>query len=118
MIDRCWAEGGRIHLSAISAWEIALLADGGRIELDLPARGWVERFLDRQGFVAEPLDWRPASAAYELVALEHRDPADRLLIATAIDLACPFVTYDARIARFAETHGRLVGFSAIGETVA
>jgi PIN domain nuclease of toxin-antitoxin system len=42
--------------------------------------------------------------------LPHRNPADRLLIATAIDLDCPFVTDDARIAGFAATHGRRYGF--------
>jgi predicted nucleic acid-binding protein len=37
--------------------------------------------------------------------LEQRDPADRLLVAAAIELACPLVTYDERIARFAKRHG-------------
>jgi len=44
--------------------------------------------------------------------LEHRDPADRLLIATAIELASPLVTYDERILRFASAYGRQYGFSA------
>ena len=41
-----------------------------------------------------------------------RDPADRLLIATAIELACPLVTYDDRILRFAAEHGRQYGFAS------
>jgi PIN domain nuclease of toxin-antitoxin system len=48
--------------------------------------------------------------------LPHRDPADRLLIATAIELACPMVTYDARILEFARDHGRRHGFR-VAETV-
>jgi len=47
-----------------------------------------------------------ASRAYQLHHFEHRDPADRLLISTAIELACPLVTYDGRIARFGERRGR------------
>jgi PIN domain nuclease of toxin-antitoxin system len=43
--------------------------------------------------------------------LEHRDPADRLLIATAIGLGCPLVTDDDRIRRFARTRGRQYGLS-------
>jgi PIN domain nuclease of toxin-antitoxin system len=42
----------------------------------------------------------------------HRDPADRLLIASAIELACPLVTYDERILRFAAEYGRPYRFTA------
>jgi PIN domain nuclease of toxin-antitoxin system len=110
LIDGNWQAGGTIYLSAVTAWEIALLVDTGRIELDLPAEAWVERFLDRPGIEAAPLGHRAACRAYQLPQLEHRDPADRLLIATAIELACPLVTYDERIERFATSHGRRHGF--------
>jgi PIN domain nuclease of toxin-antitoxin system len=45
---------------------------------------------------------------------EHRDrdPADRLLVATAIELACPLVTYDEHVLRFAAGYGRQYGFAA------
>jgi PIN domain nuclease of toxin-antitoxin system len=49
LIDRCWQNGGTIFLSAVTVWEIALLVDTGRIDLDIPVEGWVERFLDRPG---------------------------------------------------------------------
>jgi PIN domain nuclease of toxin-antitoxin system len=110
LIDESWQTGGTVYLSAVTAWEIALLVDTGRIELDLPAEAWVERFLDRPGIEAVPLGHRAACRAYQLPQLEHRDPADRLLIATAIELACPLVTYDERIERFARSHGRRYGF--------
>jgi len=35
-IDGCWKNGGTIFLSAVTAWEIALLVDTGRIDLDIP----------------------------------------------------------------------------------
>jgi PIN domain nuclease of toxin-antitoxin system len=111
LIDDCWQGGGTIFLSAISAWEIALLVDSGRIDLDLPVEAWVDRFLGRPGVEAAPLDCRAAARTCEWRLLEHRDPADRLLIATSIELACPMVTYDERIARFGEAHGRQYGFA-------
>jgi PIN domain nuclease of toxin-antitoxin system len=43
--------------------------------------------------------------------LEHRDPADRLLIATAVELDCPLVSYDQRIVRFGKKHGKQYGFA-------
>ena len=105
LLDEHWRGGGPVLLSAVSAWEIALLVDAGHITLDLPVDAWVERFLDRPGIEAVPLGLGAASRAYQLHHLEHRDPADRLLIATAIERACPLVTYDDRIARFGERHG-------------
>jgi PIN domain nuclease of toxin-antitoxin system len=110
LIDESWQTGGTICLSAVTAWEIVLLVDAGHIELDLPAEAWVERFLDRPGIESVPLGYRAACRAYQLHHLEHRDPADRLLIATAIELACPLVTYDERIGRFAKRYGRRYGF--------
>jgi PIN domain nuclease of toxin-antitoxin system len=115
LIDACWLGGGTIFLSAVTAWEIALLVDVGRLDLDVTATRWVERFLARPGVADAPLTWRMASEAYRLEPLEHRDPADRLLIATAIELACPLVTYDARIAAFGAAHGRRHGFEVAEE---
>ena len=111
LIDDCWQSGGTIFLSSITAWEIALLVDTGRIDLDVPVDAWVQRFLDRPGFAGVPLAHSAAARSYQLNHLEHRDPADRLLIATAIELRCPLVTYDERITQFGKKRGRQQGFS-------
>ncbi len=111
LIDGCWQNGGAILLSAITVWEIALLVDTGRIDLDVPVAAWIERFLDRPGIEGVPLGHHAASRSYQLHHLEHRDPADRLLIATAIELACPLVSYDERIIRFSKKHGRQYRFA-------
>jgi len=112
VIDRCWQSGGTIYLSAVTIWEMALLVDTGRIDLDIAIEGWIARFLDRPGIEAVPLGYRAAARSYQLHQLEHCDPADRLLIATAIELGCPLVTYDDRIQRFAKRHGRKYGFAS------
>ncbi|HYM74115.1 MAG TPA: type II toxin-antitoxin system VapC family toxin [Stellaceae bacterium] len=114
LIDRCWLGGGTICLSAVTIWEIALLVDTGRINLDIPNERWVERFLDRPGVEGVPLGLRAAARSYQLHHLEHGDPADRLLIATAIELDCPLVTYDERVQRFGEQHGSKYGFAVAG----
>ena len=114
LIDDCWQGGGTIRFSAVSVWEIALLLEGGRIELDLPIEAWVARFLERPGVEAAPLVHPAACRSYRLYHFPHRDPADRLLIATAIELACPLVTYDERILRFSAEHGRQYGFASTG----
>lgn len=111
LIDECWKSGGTVYFSAVSVWEIAMLVDSGRMDLGVPAAAWVEEFVGRPGIEAVPLALSAAARAYQLRDLEHRDPADRLLIATAIDLGCPLVTYDDRIRRFGERHGRQYGFA-------
>ncbi len=113
LIEACWRQGGTIFLSAVSVWEIAQLVDRGRIELARPLEDWMARFVDLPGIAAVPLSHGAAAGAYRLRDYEYRDPADRLLIATAIERACPLVTYDARIARFGDTHGGKYSFAAV-----
>jgi PIN domain nuclease of toxin-antitoxin system len=111
LIDTCWRAGGTIFLSAVSAWEIALFASLGRFTLDLPADLWVARFLERPGIESAPLTPFAAARSYQLQNLEHRDPGDLLLVATALELRCPLVTYDEAIIKFEKTGGRYYGFA-------
>ena len=112
LIEGCRRNGGTVLISAVTAWEIAQLVFLRRIDLDLPADAWIERFADHPGIEFIPLSHRAASRAYRLDPLEHRDPGDRLLIATAIERACALITYDVRIAEFSEKHGHAHGFIA------
>ncbi|WP_419167616.1 type II toxin-antitoxin system VapC family toxin [Candidatus Palauibacter sp.] len=84
-------------VSDISLWEVATLYDLGRILLAVPLREWLDKA------VAPPLVRRqgisPAIAA-ELAALPasfHRDPADRILVATARVFGATLLTHDRRI---------------------
>lgn len=85
-----------IYVSAVSAWEIVQLADRGRLALDGDARRWVARAMDVIGAVPFPLTFDIAMEAAQL-AYEHRDPADRFLIATARVHDLVLVTADRRI---------------------
>ncbi len=86
-----------LWVSDISLWEIAALCELGRIRLRLPLRDWLERA------VAPPLVERvgitPAVAAEVAVlpATFHRDPADRILVATARVLGATLITGDDRL---------------------
>ncbi len=86
-----------LAVSDISLWEISTLASLGRLRLQLPLRDWLERA------VAPPLVRRigisPAIAA-EVASLPdsfHRDPADRVLVATSRILGATLLTLDTRI---------------------
>ena len=83
--------------------------DTGRISLDCPPGEWMDRFVGRPGVEAVPLTCWAASRAYGLQHFERRDFADRLLVATAIELACELVTYDGPIIDYALGYGRQSG---------
>ncbi len=85
----------------------------GRLDLDIPAKLWVQRFVQRPGIERLPLSDIAASQSYDMQDLANRDPVDRLLIATAIERGCPLVTYDLPIIKFAQEHGRQAGFSVV-----
>jgi PIN domain nuclease of toxin-antitoxin system len=114
LIEACWRDGGTVSISAITVWEIAQLVHCGRIELVRPLDDRIGRFADRPGVEILPLGYGAASRSYRLDPLEHRDTAERLLTATAIERACPFITYDDRIVRFGHLHGLQYGFTARG----
>ena len=88
---------GPVHVSDISLWEVATLHSLGRIRLALPLRDWLDKA------VAPPLVRRQAispAVAAEVAALPdsfHRDPADRIIVATARILGATLLTRDHRI---------------------
>jgi PIN domain nuclease of toxin-antitoxin system len=84
-------------VAEISLWEIATLVELGRVRLSMGLGTWLQRA------TAAPLVERvritPEIAA-EVAALPasfHRDPADRLLVATARVLGATLITEDTRI---------------------
>ncbi len=89
--------GSPLLVSDISLWEVATLYDLGRIRLAVPLREWLDKA------VAPPLVRRQGispAIAVELAALPdsfHRDPADRILVATARVLGGTLLTHDRRI---------------------
>ncbi|MXV95226.1 MAG: type II toxin-antitoxin system VapC family toxin [Gemmatimonadetes bacterium] len=86
-----------LRISDISLWEIATLHSLQRIRLALPLREWLAKA------VAPPLVRRhgisPAIAS-EVAALPgsfHRDPADRIIVATARVVGATLLTHDRHI---------------------
>ena len=93
----------RVLISPVSAWEVGLLARKARGALSFQPspHDWFTDLLALPGMRLTPLNPRAAIAASYLPAPLHRDPADRLLIATARDLGVPLVTRDRRILDYA-----------------
>lgn len=88
---------GRVSLllSVISAWEVALLVQGGRLRLPVPLEAWLEQAMAIPGLETVPLTVPIIATAARLTVL--RDPADMLIVATAQQHGAMLVTSDPRI---------------------
>lgn len=87
----------RIGVPAICCLEVATLAAKGRITLDRPALDWMRDALAAPRVELLPLTPAVAARAAGLPAAFPGDPADRLIVATAIIEAATLVTKDDRI---------------------
>jgi PIN domain nuclease of toxin-antitoxin system len=90
------AAGTVVLVSAISFWEVAVLARKGRLVIGEPPESWCQRALAAMSARAIPLEPATALAAERLEGL-HGDPADRFLVATAHATGAVLVTRDERI---------------------
>jgi PIN domain nuclease of toxin-antitoxin system len=83
-------------IAAISWYELAWLAERGRIAIDVPIRSWLEDL----GTHLRTVGITPAIAdgAAGLPSSFPRDPTDRLIYATAIEHGIKLVTKDEAIA--------------------
>jgi len=86
-----------IHISSISAWEVAQLVARRRLELSMDVADWIARSesLPFIHFVA--VDNRIAVRATRLPGDLHNDPADRMIISTAQVLGARLLTRDEKL---------------------
>lgn len=84
-----------LAVSSIRFWEVAMLVRKGRIELKSEADAWRRELLGK-GLQEIPLYGGMAIRAGELMNF-HGDPADRMIVATALETSATLVTADDRI---------------------
>jgi PIN domain nuclease of toxin-antitoxin system len=85
-----------VGIAVITCWEIALLAARGRIALDDHITDWWHDVLALPSTALLPLTIEVAHTAARLRD-PIRDPADRLIVATALHQGVALVTKDERI---------------------
>jgi PIN domain nuclease of toxin-antitoxin system len=85
-----------LWLSPISVWETLLLAEKGRIVLRPTPEDWIQNSLQQLNTQSAPLSNEIAILSRQL-KLDHQDPADRFIAATAIHLDLILATVDNRL---------------------
>lgn len=88
---------GQIIVSSISAWELAVLVAKGRVALSMDVEAWLQVVREIESIRFVPVDNEVAVKSVELPGEFHKDPADRMIVATARMLAAPLVTADEKI---------------------
>jgi PIN domain nuclease of toxin-antitoxin system len=94
-------DGGQIIISAISAWEIAMLVAQEKLVLTMDVGSWLATVAEIDAVKFFPLDVEVAMRTVDLPGEFHKDPADRMIVATARKLAVPLVTKDEKIRSYA-----------------
>ncbi|RLJ64569.1 type II toxin-antitoxin system VapC family toxin [Sulfurisoma sediminicola] len=89
----------RVHLSAASAWELAIKRGIGKLKLALPVDRYVASHLEANGFSWLPIELQDI-AVVESLPMHHRDPFDRLLVAQAKARKLAIVSADAAFSNY------------------
>lgn len=85
--------GATIHVPPCALHEIALKVRKGKWDEMLPYAGSLDSLCSTQGFRIAPYTARMAMLSGSM-AWDHPDPFDRMIAATAIEMACPLVSKD------------------------
>ena len=84
-------------MSVISIWEIAMLEANGRLNFFRSVEEWTRLALTYPGIRLLDLNPEIAIASTRLPPPFHKDPADRILVATARFWGVPILTEDSKI---------------------
>ena len=92
-------EADQLAVSAVSCWEVAYLAKKKRIELPMNMSDWMSAALGGSGVEVINISSAIAVKSADLPDI-HRDPADRFIIATALECDFHIISFDKRFKQY------------------
>jgi PIN domain nuclease of toxin-antitoxin system len=101
-IEAAYRAGSTVFVSAITAWEIGLLVSRNRLCLVARPERWFQRLLAIPGVRLADLSPDILIASSFLPGNPPRDPADRIILATARDLGATLITRDRLLLKYGE----------------
>jgi len=101
-IEAALATGAGVHVSPITAWEIATLAARGRLRMTITPEVWFASLLALPGIRLAPMPPSVLIASATLPGTPPRDPADRIIAATSREYGFVVVTRDGELVPYGE----------------
>ena len=109
-LDEAEDEGVPALISPITAWEIGLLVARGRVALPTSPQTWFERLLEAPNTQLAEMPPKVLIASSFLPNAPVKDPADRILIATAREYGLTLITRDRALLSYAAAgHLKAIG---------
>lgn len=96
-----------IFVSAISCWEVAMLQQRNKIILSVDLMDWFQLAMEESGVESLSISQRIAILAAQL-PMHHKDPADRLIIASALKESLYLLSYDSKFSLYDEIKMNLI----------
>jgi PIN domain nuclease of toxin-antitoxin system len=100
-MNRAFAATVPVFVSPITAWEIGMLCARGRLRFPMPPQSWFNRLRNTQGIALADLSPEILIAGSFLPGSPPRDPADRIIAATAREYGYKLVTRDRPLLEYA-----------------
>lgn len=94
--------GVLVFVSPITAWEIGLLVARGRVRLNISPQLWFDRMMAAPGIALANMSPAVLVASSFLPGNPPRDPADRIIAATAREFGYRLVTRDQLLLAYGE----------------
>lgn len=91
----------------VSCYEVALAHQKGRLELPCSVDRWLQEALEPSGIELLPLTTKIAYRAISLSPI-HKDPFDRLIIATALFYKAKLASIDGLFSQYLEIDKQLM----------
>jgi PIN domain nuclease of toxin-antitoxin system len=93
-------KNGKILISSISAWEIYMLIKQNKLKLDEDTSSWIDKVSSLPFIEFIPIDNQIAEQSVNLPGNFHKDPADRMIIATARENGAVVISKDEKIQKY------------------
>ena len=90
----------QIAIASISIWEFAMMVTRGRIELTISPDEWLDYAINKTGLTILELNSKIALESCNLPGNFHKDPADRIIVATARVSRSQIITKDQKIIEY------------------
>jgi PIN domain nuclease of toxin-antitoxin system len=100
LIDKI-REENNLYVSAISIWEISMLAKKDKIAFSISLTEWIDNVLSMPGLNLIDLSVAILTESCDLPNYKHKDPADRLIIASNRSINAYLMTFDQKIIDYA-----------------